>query len=87
MAAADYRTLKAKLEVFESWPHVYTFKFIVPRERRSELEAFFSGYDYSMRPSRTGRYFSLTCAREMPDADAVIAVYERVAGIEGSFAL
>ena len=87
MADADYRTLKAKLEVFETWPHAYTFKFIVPGEKRSELEAVFAGHEYSLRPSRTGKYFSLTCVMEMPDADAVIAVYERVSGIEGSFAL
>lgn len=87
MAAEDYRTLKAKLDVFETWPHTYTFKFIVPRERREELEALFTGVEYSLRPSRTGKYFSLTCVQEMPDSDAVIEVYERVSAIEGSMAL
>lgn len=87
MAAENYRTLKAKLEVFETWPHDYTFKFIVPRKQRLELESVFSGHDYRIRPSRTGKYVSLTCVRRMPDADAVIAIYERVSEIEGSWAL
>ena len=82
-----YRTLKAKLDVFESWPHLYTFKFIVGEGKLAELEAIFEGQEYSLRPSREGKYVSLTCEREMPDSDAVIEVYERVALIEGSFAL
>lgn len=87
MVSEKYRTLKSKLEVFETWPHAYTFKFIVPGPRREELEALFEGFEYSIRPSRTGKYMSLTCVREMPDSDAVIEVYERVSEIEGSFAL
>jgi hypothetical protein len=87
MAAEDYRTLRAKLQVFETWPHEYTFKFIVHRDQRAELEALFAGHEYTLRPSRTGRYISLTCVRRMPDPDAVIEIYERVSGIDGSFAL
>jgi hypothetical protein len=87
MTADKYRTLKAKLETFERWPHRYTFKFIVPAGKRAELEALFTGQAYSLRPSRTGKYFSLTCVWELADAAAVIAVYERVDGIEGSYAL
>lgn len=87
MVSESYLTLKAKLDAFESWPLEYTFKFIVPGEQRKELEALFTGYEYSLRPSRTGKYFSLTCTRQMPDSDAVIDVYERVSGIEGSMAL
>ncbi|RKZ17814.1 DUF493 domain-containing protein [bacterium] len=87
MTAERYLTLKAKLDAFETWPHEYTFKFIVPAERREDLEALFTGHEYTLRPSRTGKYFSLTCLREMPDSDAVIQIYERVSEIEGSFAL
>jgi len=87
MASGKYQTLKAKLEVFETWPHRYTFKFIVPGERRTELEALFAGHEYNLRASRTGKYYSLTCVRDMPDSEAVIQVYERVDEIEGSYAL
>ena len=87
MTAEKYRTLKAKLETFEVWPHRYLFKFIVPAEKRAELEGLFEGHEYTLRPSRTGKYLSLTCVREMPDATAVIEVYERVEQIEGSYAL
>ena len=87
MAAERYRTLKAKLETFETWPHRYTFKFIVPGEKLADLEALFEGVEYSLRSSRTGKYVSLTCVREMPTAAAVIEVYQRVESIEGSYAL
>ena len=87
MVSEKYRTLKSKLDVFETWPHAYTFKFIVPGAGRAELEALFKGFEYSLRPSRTGKYVSLTCVREMPDTEAVIDLYERVEEIEGSFAL
>jgi hypothetical protein len=87
MVSEKYQTLKAKLEVFETWPHRYTFKFIVPGERRAELEALFAGHEYKLRASRTGKYYSLTCVRDMPDSEAVIQVYERVDEIEGSYAL
>ena len=63
MVSEKYRTLKSKLDVFETWPHAYTFKFIVPGAGRAELEALFKGFEYSLRPSRTGKYISLTCAR------------------------
>jgi glutaredoxin len=42
MVSEKYRTLKAKLQAFESWPHRYTFKFIVPGERRAELDGITS---------------------------------------------
>ena len=87
MTADKYRTLKAKLETFETWPHRYTFKFIVPGEKRAELEALFEGCEYSVRPSRTGKYVSLTCVQEVQTADGVIEVYQRVEQIEGSYAL
>jgi hypothetical protein len=87
MVSKRYSTLKAKLEVFETWPHRYTFKFIVPADKRPELEALFHGLEYSLRPSRTGKYFSLTCVREMPTSESVVQVYERVSEIEGSWAL
>lgn len=82
-----YRTLRAKLTVFHAWPHSYVFKFIVPQERRTELEEVFAGHDYSTRESSGGRYTALTCTREMDSSEAVIEVYRRVDRIAGAFAL
>ena len=87
MADDKYSSLQAKLDSFETWPHEYTFKFIVPMDRCGELEAMFAGHEYSLRPSRTGKYISLTCVREMPNSNALISVYKRVEEIEGSYAL
>ena len=87
MSEDKYRTLRSKLDVFHAWPHAYVFKFIVPGEKRGEIEELFAGADYSTRESSSGKYVSLTCAREMASSDAVIEVYERVDRIAGSFAL
>jgi hypothetical protein len=82
-----FRTLRSKLEVFHDWPHPYLFKFIVPRAQKEELERVFEGWEYRLRESRNGAWISLSCERVMDSADDVIAVYERVDGIEGAFAL
>jgi putative lipoic acid-binding regulatory protein len=82
-----YRTLKSKLRVFHEWPGPYLFKFIVPAEKKAELEALFEGHPYRVRSSRSGRYFSLTCERQMASSEEVIEVYRRVEQIEGSYSL
>lgn len=87
MSEDKYRTLRSKLAVFHDWPHRYVFKFIVPRERRRELEEVFDGADCSTRESSGGKYVSLTCEQEMPTSEAVIEVYQRVDRIAGALAL
>ena len=57
--------LGAKLEVFETWPHRYTFKFIVPAAKKPELEATVE--------------FSLTAAIRGDDAELIPLVAHRAA--------
>lgn len=87
MSEDKFRTLRSKLAVFHEWPHPYVFKFIVPRDKRGQLEELFEGADFSTRESSGGKYVSLTCERQMPSSEAVIEVYERVDRIAGAFAL
>ena len=82
-----YRGLKAKLAAYQLWPGPYIFKFIVPKAAATQLLELFDGYDLQTRESRTGRYLSITCRREMESSDAVIDVYRAAEGIPGVIAL
>ena len=82
-----YRSLRSKLEAFETWPGPYVFKFIVPEAQLKKLQQLFEGHEVQTRPSKTGRYVSLTCERTMETSDAVIEVYRDVAAIDGVISL
>ena len=87
MSRGALDTLRAKLAAFEKWPGPYLFKFIAPRDRLEELKELFEGHDYTLRPSRTGKYTSLSCEKTMDSSEAVIEVYERALEIDGVIAL
>jgi len=80
-------TLGAKLAAFEKWPGPYLFKFIAPRGKIEDLKELFKDEEYTLRASRTGKYLSLSCKKEMESSDAVIAVYTEALKIEGVIAL
>ncbi len=82
----DLSRLRAKLDD-QRWPRLYMFKFIVKPEKAPAVEALFTKTDVQARPSRNGRYVSLTAKLFMPSSDAVIGVYEKAARIEGLIAL
>ena len=69
------------------WPGPYTFKFIVPNEKQSEVEALFPGSEIQTKESAQGAYVSLTVTIEIESADLVIAIYEKAAKIEGLLSL
>lgn len=83
----DWDTLRDKLDLGHVWPHDYTFKFIVPRERLSELQAQWRDVAFRTRESRGGRYVSLTAVFRAASADEVVARYRRAAEIPGLIAL
>jgi len=51
---------KEKLENEYSYPVVYIFKFIVPLEKKSELESILPDGEKSFRQSSKNKYTSLT---------------------------
>ncbi len=69
------------------WPTSYTFKFIVPRDQLSEVEAVFADDERRIRESTRGRYCSVTVVREVASAEDVIAVYSAAGEIEGIVSL
>lgn len=80
--------IKQLLEEEESLPLKYTFKFIVPTHKLSEIVSLFPDEEnISTRPSSKGSYISVTVIRVVESADHVIKVYESVSVIEGVVSL
>ena len=69
------------------WPCDYTFKFIVPQDKQSEVEALFPSQQIDVKESAKGAYISLTVVIKMDSADLVVAIYEKAATIQGLIAL
>jgi uncharacterized protein len=80
-------SLRQKLGQHYTWPALYTFKFIVPKEKVMEVRRLFPLHESRERDSKNGNYTSITLQMMMPASDAVIDVYNLVAGIEGLIAL
>lgn len=90
MVPLDDQWIKAfseKLDSFYAWPSLYTFKFIVPAGRESEVTQLFPNHTNKARSSNKGKYTSLTFQMMMPSAKAVIEVYQRASSVQGIIAL
>ena len=82
------RHFKELLDQHHEWPGTYTFKFIVAKDNvESVLDLFEERDAVSTRPSRHGRYISVTANCEVSSSDEVIAVYEAAATIKGVISL
>ncbi len=82
-----YDQLKERLNTHHTWPGSYLFKFVVPEMKREELLGLIPTGLRQERWSKNGRYVALSIKTHMPDADAVIAVYQRVTVVEGLVSL
>lgn len=78
---------KQKLDNAYAWPSLYTFKFIVKADQEPEVRKLFPRHTTTARPSRNGKYSSLTYQMMMPSSDAVVSVYKLAATVEGLIAL
>jgi uncharacterized protein len=80
-------SLKAKLDEQSSFPSLYMFKFIVPKEEIDEVKKLFPRHDVSIKPSSKGAYISLTAKIMAKSSDEIIAVYREAWKIEGIISL
>jgi putative lipoic acid-binding regulatory protein len=81
-------SFREKLDNFYAWPSLYTFKFIVPFDKREDLQRLFPLHTTATeKASEKGKYVSLTYQMMMPSSESVIEVYRKVEGIEGIVAL
>ncbi len=86
-----YKKLKINLEETTKFPSKYMFKFIIPADeaKSKKINDIFNytGAVINTKPSKTGKYKSLTILVKMKDADEVIIKYKEVATVEGVISL
>ena len=75
--------LKSLLDKQYEWPSSYTFKFIIPVHQVMEVSSLLDDHELKMKPSRTGKYVSVSATKVFYEADHVIDVYTRVGHIRG----
>lgn len=77
------QNLKELLDSQHEWPGNYTFKFIVPGNKSAELKNIVNKEESFARPSRSGKYTSMTFDIPCKSSDDVINIYQKVSKIEG----
>ncbi|MCX6130123.1 MAG: DUF493 family protein [Proteobacteria bacterium] len=82
-----YEQLKIRLDAVHTWPSLYLFKFVIPKEKRAELLAIMPTGMIEEKLSRTGKYVSISLKTRIKSSDDVIVVYEEAAKIEGIISL
>jgi uncharacterized protein len=86
-----FERLKIELERNQIWPAEYLFKFIVPTndDKIQAVQTAFDGMGAVIKTtkSKNAKYTSLSINVMMSDANAVIAKYIEVSGIEGIISL
>jgi len=86
-----YKKLKYSLEETTEFPSKYMYKFIIPNED-DKIKAIEDVFDHSgavieSKPSKTGKYLSLTILVNLKSADEVIEKYREVGKVEGVISL
>ncbi len=86
-----YKKLKTTLQETTKFPTEYLYKFIVPSsiEKVSEIEAIFdsTGAVINTKPSKTGKYTSISISVKMDSPDDIIDKYKEVSKVEGLISL
>ena len=86
-----YERLKVELDMSNTWPALYLFKFIVPTAEDNILrveEAFdCMGAVIKTTKSKTGKFTSISVDVNMKDAQEIVDKYIEVSTIEGIISL
>jgi len=89
--AEFYERLKAELDLSNSWPAEYLFKFIVPttEENIRKVEDAFNcmGAVIKTTKSRTGKFTSVSVDVTVKDSQEIIDKYQELSTIEGIVSL
>ena len=73
-----------------TWPMLYYFKFIIHnnQEKLDQVKNLFADpATITYNTSRDIRFISLSCKQLMPDAESIIAIYEKANLVDGLIAL
>jgi putative lipoic acid-binding regulatory protein len=86
-----YDRLKAELDLSNTWPALYLFKFIVPTENDNveRVEQAFNcmGAVIKTTKSRTGKFTSVSIDVQMKDSQEIVEKYQEVSVIKGIISL
>ena len=86
-----YERLKTELDMSNTWPAEYLFKFIVPTdtEKIQKVEEAFDcmGAVIKTTKSKTGKFTSLSVDVRVKDSQEIIDKYLEVSTIEGIISL
>lgn len=87
-ASTSTHEFKQRLDEHHQWPCTYMFKFIVPQDQTQKILNLFESRDeLRTRPSRHGRYMSVTAKCTVSSSEEVVAVYQAAAQVEGVISL
>ena len=81
------QSFKEKLEQEYSWPAIYTFKFIVPRDKKTDVTKLFLNHEVLEKQSSKGNYISITIKTMAISSDFIIDYYIKASTIEGVISL
>ena len=87
---SDKKSFRKILQEETVWPHRYMFKFIIlaTDDKINQVKMVFpTETEFNLKPSKNGKYVSITAFLLTKSADEVIAYYEKAGKIEGIFAL
>lgn len=86
-----YERLKVELDMSNTWPALYLFKFIVPTEEdnveRVELAFDCMGAVIKTTKSKTGKFTSISVDVTVKDAQEIVDKYLEVSTIKGIVSL
>jgi len=86
-----YDRLKVELDMSNTWPAIYLYKFIVPTEKENIIrveEAFdCMGAVIKTTKSKTGKFTSISVDVMMKDSQEIIDKYIEVSTIKGIISL
>lgn len=86
-----YDKLKISLKETTEFPTKYMYKFIIPsgEDKFKQIENIFDnlGAVIDSKPSKTGKYTSLTILVKMSSPDEIISKYKEVSKVEGVISL
>ncbi len=85
--AVDKKAFREKLEEVHTFPTLYMYKFIVPKDQVAQVEALFPKNEVQLKPSSGGKYMSATAKVMVSSSDQIIDTYEKAEKIKGLIAL
>jgi putative lipoic acid-binding regulatory protein len=80
-------SFRSALDANYDWPCHYPFKFIVPKDQCDTVLELFADDPVKANESSNGRFIAYTMEMHVRSCDEVIAIYQRVAQVDGVISL